>query len=293
MVVAEAVSFYFLLYSHGLGGTIVLVNVGDLQIGPESPVRIMGVINLSPESFYKGGITDTPEEFQRQYIRAISEGADIIDIGGASTAPSNVYETSGVSIEEEIRRVSEALRSIPDMKTPISIDTTSSRVAALALDHGASIVNDVSGLQADPKMARLVADSEAAVILMANCIPPCGSVQKSLDSLKASVMIARDNGIDPGKIILDPGIGFGKPPVVDYSILRNLDKFVMLGFPLLVGVSRKAFIGELLGQGNPDDRLVGSIAATSIAVMNGAHMIRAHDVKEARFAARVGEAIRA
>lgn len=269
-----------------------MVNVGGLQIGPEHPVRVMGVINLSPESFYKGAITDTPREFQRQYDKAVSEGADIIDIGGASTAPGNVYDTSEVSIDEEISRVSTALRALTDMKTPISIDTTSSRVAELALDFGVSIVNDVSGLQADSKMAKLVSDRQAAVILMANCNPPCGSVQKSLDSLRASLMIARDNGIDPGRIILDPGIGFGKPPVVDYSILRNLDRFVLLGFPLLVGVSRKAFIGQLLDQKDPDDRLVGSIAATSIAVMNGAHMIRAHDVKEARVAARIGEAIR-
>jgi dihydropteroate synthase len=252
----------------------------------------MGVINLSPESFYKGAVAETPEEFQRQYDRAVAEGADIIDIGGASTAPSSVYQTSEVSIEEEINRVSEALQSLPDTKTPVSIDTTSSRVAELALDHGASIVNDVSGLQADPKMAKLVADRQVVVILMASCNPPCGSVQKSLDSLRASLMIARNNGIDPGRIILDPGIGFGKPPIVDYSILRNLDKFVAYGFPLLVGVSRKAFIGHLLGHTVPEDRLVGSIAATSIAVMNGAHMIRTHDVRDARIAARIGEAIR-
>jgi len=270
-----------------------LVNVRGLLIGPEQPVRVMGVINLSPESFYKGAIAHTPEEFLRQYEKAVSQGADIIDIGGASTAPGNVYDISEMSVEEEIRRVSAALRTLPDSKTPISIDTTSSRVAEIALDYGASIVNDVSGLQADPRMARLVANSEAVVILMANCHPPCGSVQKSLDSIKASLMTARDNGIDPGRIIIDPGIGFGKPPVVDYSILRNLDKFVLLGFPLLVGVSRKAFIGQILGQDSPDDRLVGSIAATSIAVMNGAHMIRAHDVREARIAARIGESIRA
>ncbi|MFW9841243.1 MAG: dihydropteroate synthase [Candidatus Thorarchaeota archaeon] len=270
-----------------------MVNVGGLLVGPEHPVRVMGVINLSPESFYRGSVAESPEDFERQYRRAVSEGADIIDIGGASTAPSSVYNTSEVSREEEIRRVSVAFQSLTDMKVPISIDTTSSRVAELALDYGASIVNDVSGLQADPKMASLVADRQAVVILMSSCNPPCGSVQKSLDSLKASLMIARDNGVDPGRIILDPGIGFGKPPVVDYSILRNLDKFVVFGFPLLVGVSRKAFIGHLLGQSNPEDRLVGSIAATSIAVMNGAHIIRAHDVKEAMVAARIGEAIRA
>ncbi|MGY5863209.1 MAG: dihydropteroate synthase [Candidatus Thorarchaeota archaeon] len=269
-----------------------MVDIEGLQIGPDNPVRIMGVINLSPESFYKGAIAETVEEFQIQFSKAISEGADIIDIGGASTAPTNIYGTSKVSIDEEIKRISAALQSLSDMQTPISIDTTSSRVAEIALDLGASIVNDVSGLQADPKMAKLVAERQVAVILMANCDPPCGSVQKSLDSLRTSLRLAEDNEIDSRKIILDPGIGFGKPPDVDISILENLNRFVILGHPLLVGVSRKAFIGHLLDQDDSEDRLVGSIAATSIAVMNGADMIRTHDVKEAGIAVRIGEAIR-
>jgi dihydropteroate synthase len=252
----------------------------------------MGVINLSPESFYKGAIVETIEEFQTHFSKAILEGADIIDIGGASTAPGNVYDTSEVSLDDEIKRISTALRSLDETKTPISIDTTSSKVAEIALDLGASIVNDVSGLQADPKMAELVAERQVAIILMANCDHPCGSVQESLDSLRTSLLIAENSGIDSRKIILDPGIGFGKPPDVDFSILENLDMFVMLGHPLLVGVSRKAFIGHLLEQSDPEDRLVGSIAATSIAVMNGADMIRTHDVKEAGIAIRIGEAIR-
>ena len=269
-----------------------MVDVEGLLIGPDHPVRIMGVINLSPESFYKGAIAETVEEFQIQFNKAVSEGADIIDIGGASTAPTNIYGTSRVSIDEEIKRISAALQSLDETKTPISIDTTSSKVAEVALDLGAIMVNDVSGLQTDPRMAKLVAERQVAVILMANCSPPCGSIQKSLDSLRTSLMIAKDSGIDSKKIILDPGIGFGKPPDVDFSILENLDRFVVLGHPLLVGVSRKAFIGHLLEQNDSEDRLVGSIAATSIAVMNGADMIRTHDVKEARIAVQIGEAIR-
>ena len=269
-----------------------MVDVEGLLIVPDHPVRIMGVINLSPESFYKGSIAETVEEFRIQFSKAVTEGADIIDIGGASTAPTNIYGTSRVSIDEEIKRISAALQSLDETKTPISIDTTSSKVAEVALDLGASMVNDVSGLQADPRMAKLVAERQVAVILMANCSPPCGSIQKSLDSLRTSLMIAKDSGIDSKKIILDPGIGFGKPPDVDFSILENLDRFVVLGHPLLVGVSRKAFIGHLLEQNDSEDRLVGSIAATSIAVMNGADMIRTHDVKEARIAVQIGEAIR-
>ena len=291
MSVAESVSFYFLLSSCTLGGTKALVNVGGLQVGPKHPVRVMGVINLSPESFYRGSIAESTHEFQMMLERLVSEGADVIDIGGASTAPKNVYTISDITRDEEIRRVSMALGSVDDVKTPISIDTTSSAVAEVALNLGASIVNDISGLKADSKMAELVAERDVTVILMANCTTPCGSVQKSLDSLRISLEKAKDSGIDSDKIIIDPGIGFGKPPEVDFAILNNLDQFVKLGPPLLVGVSRKAFIGHLLEQEDPEDRLLGSIAATSIAVMNGASMIRAHDVKEARIAARIGRAI--
>ncbi len=289
MSVAESVSFYFLLSRYTLGGTRVLVNIGGLQIGPNHPVRIMGVINLSPESFYKGAIAKNSNEFRMMLERVVTEGADLIDIGAASTAPKRVYGASDVSREEEINRVSLALGSVDNMKRPISIDTTSSAVAEVALDLGASLVNDISGLQADPRMGKLVADREVPVILMANCNTPCGSVQESLDSLRISLTIAKDHGISAERIILDPGIGFGKPPEVDFAILRNLNQFTTLNHPLLVGVSRKAFIGHLLGQSDPDDRLIGSTAATSIAVMNGANIIRAHDVKEARIAARIGK----
>jgi dihydropteroate synthase len=290
--VAEAVSFYFLPSSCAIGGTRILVIVEDLHIGPEYPVRIMGVINLSPESFYKESTAETADEFLLQLERMVADGADIIDIGGASTAPKSVYGTSEISKEEEIRRISVALGSLEHVKKPISIDTTSSEVAEIALDLGASIVNDVSGLQNDQRMSKIVADREVPVILMAMCDPPCGNVQKSLDSLTTSLKVARDSGIDSDKIILDPGFGFGKQPEVDISMLRNLDKFVALEKPLLVGISRKAFIGHILQQGDPNDRLIGSLAATAIAVANGADMIRTHDVSETRIAVRMAESIR-
>ncbi len=291
MSVAESVSFYFLLSSYEFGGTKALVNVGGLHVGPKHPVRIMGAINLSPESFYKGAVAETTDEFQMMLERLILEGADVIDIGGASTAPKSVYGTSDVTREEEIKRVSLALESVDDIEKPISIDTTSSAVAEVALDLGASLVNDISGLKADPRMVDLVVGRDVPIVLMANCITPCGSVQDSLDSLRVSLKIAEDGGVSSEKIILDPGIGFGKPPQVDFAILRNLGQFVKLGHPLLVGVSRKAFIGHLLEQSRPEDRLLGSVAATSIAVMNGASMIRTHDVKEARIAARIGREV--
>lgn len=291
-VVAESVSFYFLLCSYALGGTRFLASVRELKIGPKHPVRVMGVINLSPESFYKKSVAGSTDEFIEMLKRTVSEGADLIDIGGASTAPKSIYRTSDISREEEINRVKATMEFIDDIKQPVSIDTTSAEVAEVALDLGASMVNDISGFRHDPKMAELVANRGVPVVLMANCGSPCTNIKASLNSLEHSLTIAREHAIDSKMIILDPGIGFGKLPEVDLEILRNLDRFVNLGYPLLVGVSRKAFIGHLLDQNDPDDRLIGTIAATAIAVMNGANIIRAHDVKEARIAAHLGSALR-
>jgi dihydropteroate synthase len=157
---------------------------------------------------------------------------------------------------------------------------------------GASLVNDTSGLREDSRMAKLVADRAVPVVLMANCGEPCASAEASLESLVASVKNAMHAGVNPDQIILDPGIGFGKPTETDCAILRNLRIYSLLGRPLLVGVSRKAFIGELLGLPDPAERLTGTVAATSIAVLNGADIIRAHDVREARMATSIGEALR-
>ena len=267
------------------------VDIGGLLVGPSEPVRVMSVINLSPESFYKGAVADSIETFQAMIDTSSREGAEIIDIGGASTAPKNVYGTSDIAIE--IKRVSQALSSIKSSEyPPMSIDTTSSKVAEIALDLGVSMVNDISGLHADSKMAQLIADRDVPVVLMANCGSPCDSIQKSLNSLKDSLSIARKAGIKSGKIILDPGIGFGKPPEVDVAILQELNQFVKLNHPLLVGVSRKAFIGHVLDQPNPEDRLIGSVIATSFVVMKGASLIRTHDVRETKVAVQMGEALR-
>ncbi|MDH4213262.1 MAG: dihydropteroate synthase [Candidatus Thorarchaeota archaeon] len=269
------------------------VDVAGLRIGNEYPVRIMGVINLSPESFYKGTVAAKEEDVRRIIARFEREGADIIDIGGASTAPREIYHTREITARDELKRVTNAIDIITSMtKLPLSIDTMSSKVAEKALDMGVTVINDVSGLKADSKMAGLASDRNAPVILMANCRPYCDSIQSSLESLRESLSLARDAGIDTGMILVDPGIGFGKPSNVDYEILHNLGAFAVLGQPILVGVSRKAFIGSLLDQSDPADRLTGSIAATSVAVYNGANIIRTHDVKESRIAVRVGEAIR-
>jgi dihydropteroate synthase len=269
------------------------VNISGLKVGPTNPVRVMSVINLSPESFYKGSVADSIDKLQEMIETASRDGTDVIDIGGVSTAPKDVYGTSDVSVEEELKRVSQALDSITVSRfPPFSIDTTSSRVAEIALELGVSMVNDVSGLHADTEMAGLIADQDVPIVLMASCDGACKSVQACLDSLKESLVIAGGAGIKPEKIILDPGIGFGKPPEVDVAILQELNLFASLNHPLLVGVSRKAFVGHLINEPSPDNRLIGSVIATAVAVMNGASVIRTHDVRETRVAIQMGEALR-
>ncbi len=253
----------------------------------------MGVLNLSPESFYRGSVVSDPDEIHEAVEGMEKDGADFIDVGAASTAPKNVYGTTDVSETEELRRIRDLLGLVVERtRLPISIDTRSASVAEAALDMGASLVNDTSGLREDTRMAKLVADRAVPIVLMANCGEPCANPEAALDSLVLSIKNATDAGVGSDQIIIDPGVGFGKPVETDCAILKNLRIFSLLGRPLLVGVSRKAFIGELLGLPDPAQRLTGTIAATSIAVLNGADIIRAHDVREARAAATIGEALR-
>jgi len=270
-----------------------IMDIKGVTIGGSSPVRIMGIINLSPESFYQGSVVVGAEALRNRISTMEKQGVDMIDVGGASTAPTEIYGTSETKEEEELQRVISAMDIINQTsKIPISIDTTSSKVAETALDLGASIVNDVSGLRADPRMARLLAEREVPIVLMARCPDGCKSVDLSYQSLKESIRIAMDAGVKEECLILDPGIGFGKPFDIDLMILKELKRYMFFQRPLLVGVSRKAFIGHLLDDTTPDDRLTGTIAATSLAVANGADIIRAHDVPEACIAAKIGRALR-
>ncbi len=269
------------------------IRIKGIGIGGSNPVCIMGVVNLSPESFYKGSVTSESGSIKAYVQELIQSGADILDVGGASSAPKSVYGTTDIGIEKEIERLRTALKIIIDITDiPISIDTTSSKVAKVAWDYGIDIINDISGFKADNELAAAVVDWGIPVILMANCTTPCNSVADSIKALKDSLSISTEQGVATENIILDPGIGFGKPPAIDFAILRELKQFKLLGRPLLVGVSRKAFIGACLDEPDPSDRLTGTIAATSIAVTNGADIIRAHDVEEARAASMIGEAVR-
>jgi len=269
------------------------LTVNGLHIGGTSPVRIMGVINLSPESFYSDSIVTDDREILSRAKQMIEEGADILDIGGASTAPSKYYDTKDISRETELERITSSLDIlVKAVDVPISIDTTSAVVAEAALNIGAMMVNDVSGLQVDSNMATLVAKQDVPVIIMAHCPEGCKSVTDSYEALQKSLRIADSAGIPEDNIILDPGIGFGKPPEVDIETIRNLQRFHDFQKPVLVGISRKAFIGAILNEKDPKNRLIGSLATTAIAVVNGADIVRTHDVMETRLTVQMAEQFR-
>jgi dihydropteroate synthase len=249
-------------------------NLAGVEVGDGFPVRIVGAINVSPESFYTGSVARGRAALQRLAARMVEEGADILDIGAMSTAP---YLKAAISEQEEEERMAAAVRAVREVVTvPISADTQRSRVAAAALAAGASIINDVSGLSRDPAMAAL-ARRAAGVILMA---------------------CEHGAGVPPQHIVLDPGIGFFRHAAVtwhdlDCIVLAQLSRLRRLGYPVLVGISRKSFIGAITGRSTPAERLYGSVAAAAIAVHNGAALVRTHDVAATVDAVRMAAAIRA
>lgn len=259
---------------------------------------IMGILNVTPDSFSDGGLFLDPGLAVEHALRMAEEGADIIDIGGESSRPG----AGATSAEEQIKRTLPVIKAVRKKTAlPISIDTCSSLVARAALDAGADILNDISAMRSDPAMPALAAGYGAPVILMHMKGTPA-DMQKNpryealipeiLDHLRQSVRICVDAGVKEDKIIVDPGIGFGKTVEHNLEILRSLELLSALGKPVLVGPSRKAFIGHILGGAPPSGRLEGTLAACVIAIMNGANILRVHDVKEAARAARVADAIK-
>jgi dihydropteroate synthase len=258
---------------------------------------LMGIINVTPDSFYDGGKRLDPDKAVADGIGLVEGGADIIDIGGESTRPGAL----SVSIEEELERVLPVIQGLRRaVQVPISIDTYKAQVARAALMEGADIVNDIGALRFDPEMAALVATEKVPVVLMhmqgtprtMQANPHYDDVLREVrDFLAAQVRCAVEAGVERKNIIIDPGIGFGKTLEHNLTLLRNLPTLAALGHPLLVGASRKTFIGRILGV-EPDERLEGSLAAAVAAVLGGAHIIRVHDVKETRKAIRVADAIR-
>jgi dihydropteroate synthase len=272
----------------------------ELPIGERT--LVMGILNVTPDSFSDGGQFFSTDEAIVQAELLISDGADIIDIGGESTRPGG----EPVSVEDEIARVVPVIESIAKTHDiPISIDTTKSEVAVAALDAGAVIVNDISALRFDFYVADAAAKANAGLVLMhsrgtpatLHRLPPVANIIDEVNkSLRASVHMAEQRGVPRESIVIDPGIGFGKSQEQNLELIAKLDR-IMAGFPLLIGTSRKSFIGRLLADedGEPapaSEREFGSVATIVAAVLKGAHIVRVHDVKATVEALKVVDSLK-
>ena len=266
--------------------------LGPVPVGNSNPTRIMGIINASPESFYKKSVYTEPKEIARIAKQMEEDGADFIDIGGMSTAP---YLKTLVPEKTEIDRITKAISAVQKIsKLPISVDTCRANVAKKAFELGVEILNDVTGLQYDQNMTEVLEEYRPSVIICAFSKQPItgNQVTQTRNLLAKSISIAKKSGISKNKIVVDPAIGFFRKNAKgilftkinsdwikrDIDIIRNLSS-IKLGCPLLVSVSRKSFIGSLLNEKDPDKRLYGSLAAETIAVLNGANIVRTHNVK--------------
>ncbi len=269
--------------------------LGNVSVGGTNPIRIMGIVNTSPESFYKKTIV-TKKQSQEKLIRKIvDEGADFIDVGGMSTAP---YLSTLVSEKIESKRILQAIKRIQQLcNLPISVDTCRASVAKDALEQGVEIINDISGLKYDKKMVDVIEKYQPSLILCAfsKKLVTGNQVIKTKDLLKQSLALAKSANISINKVVLDPAIGFfrrtGSGPFFtkiksdwlerDLLMLNNLSSIKMKQ-PLLISVSNKSFIGKLLNIENVSDRLFGSVVVEAIAAFNGANIIRTHNVRETK-----------
>jgi len=276
----------------------VIVSWRDFTLDFNKKTYIMGVVNITPDSFSDGGLFLDKEKAFRHALKLAEDGADIIDIGGESTRPGS----EPVSASEEIRRTIPVIEAISKhISVPVSIDTYKAEVAKAALDAGASIVNDISGLRLDPEMPKIVAQYGVPVIIMHIKGRP-RDMQKNpvyealipeiMDYLRISIRLAAKFNIPDDRIIIDPGIGFGKTIKHNLEIIKNLREFTLMGKPVVIGVSRKAFIGKILGDVPSSERLEGTAAAVAISILNGANIVRVHDVKEMARVAKVADAIK-
>jgi dihydropteroate synthase len=272
----------------------IIVRGRVLDFGPRT--LIMGILNVTPDSFSDGGaFLDAPRAIDRAWQIA-AEGADILDIGGESTRPGS----EGVSVEEELRRVRPVLEALQGKyPLPISIDTSKSEVGIEALARGAALVNDVTGLVRDPALGAAAAASEAGVILMQmrgaprtmQAMPPSPDILGEIEAWSgAAAARAQALGVARERLILDPGIGFGKTMDQNLEIIRNIDRLGALGFPVLIGTSRKSFIGRILGDPKAN-RIWGSAAIVVASILCGAHVVRVHDVAATRDVARISDAL--
>ncbi len=271
-----------------------------LRLGPRT--LVMGVVNATPDSFFDGGRHSSPERALAQARKLIEEGVDIIDLGGESTRP----QSKGVSVQEESARVVPVIEAlVRETDLPISIDTKKASVARAALEAGALIINDITGGRSDPEMLDLAGRTGCGLVLMHMRGAPADMQsrtdyadlnQEVRSELEECVRAALEAGVRPESIVLDPGIGFAKTPTQNLKLIDRLEALAGLGYPLLVGPSRKSFIGfSLEAQGlahAPDDRIWGTMAAVTLSAYLGAHILRVHDVGEARQVLAVADAVR-
>jgi len=285
-----------------------------LELGPRT--LIMGVVNVTPDSFSDGGQFFDRGDAVNHALRLLDEGADIIDIGGESTRPGAIVDvdrtaspTSGlkpaVTAEEELARIIPVIAEVRRLRPEaiLSVDTYKAFVAKAAVENGSDIVNDVSGFQWDPDMANTCADLDCGIVLMhMRGLPETWRALPKLEDpltlvkheLNLAARKAEEEGIARERIVLDPGFGFGKSFEENYPLLACMDELACLGFPLLAGTSRKSFVGRAMGlpkETPASERLAGSLAAMVISIMKGSHIVRVHDVKESLRAARVADAI--
>jgi dihydropteroate synthase len=252
---------------------------------------VMGILNVTPDSFSDGGRFIAPAEAVRRAQAMIAEGADILDIGAESTRPG----ASPVAADDEWQRLAPVLASVVALGTPVSIDTMKAEIAAKALAAGAAIVNDVWGLQRDPEMARVVAEADVPIVVMHNrtAVDPAIDILADIEAFfRRSLTIAENAGIRRERIVLDPGIGFGKNAEQSIAAIANLDRLAAFGLPLLMGLSRKRFVASV-SKSEAEQRLGGSLAGNVLAVKYGANIVRVHDVAETVQALRVAVAIEA
>ena len=274
-----------------------MTRIGNVGVGGKNPVRIMGILNTSPESFYKKSVNTTKTDIKNSVKQMENEGANFIDVGGMSTTP---YLTTTVSEKIESKRILNAIKIIQNISDiPISVDTCRAKVARDALEYGVEIINDVSGLKYDKKMQEVVSEFIPSLILCAydSKIISGNAVTTTKKLIRESLKIAKKSHIPSEKIVLDPAIGFfrktGRGPFFtkiksdwverDLAIIKNLNS-IKQNYPILISVSNKSFLGNLLGKENPSDRLFGSIAAEAISVINGADIIRTHNVEATKAA---------
>jgi dihydropteroate synthase len=269
---------------------------GTLPLGEHTVV--MGILNVTPDSFSDGGLYLDAAAAMARAIAMEAAGADIIDIGGESTRPGS----AGISASEEIRRILPVIQKLRGtLQIPISVDTSKAEVAESAAAAGAEILNDVTGLRNDPRIAEVARRRKLGLILMhmrgtPNMMQESSFARDVIRDVSAglgrSIAVALNAGVARSQIVVDPGIGFGKSHEQNCEIIRRLPEFAKLGFPLLVGTSRKSFLGAALKQNTENDRIWGTAATVAASILQGAHIVRVHDVAEMAQVARVTDVVR-